>query len=508
MLRTLLNVVCRVQTTLVIVSIATCSMTYAANQDTVAASPWQQHGALRVSASGHRVEHSDGTPFLWIGDTAWGLIQQLTREDIDRYLDDRQALGFTVIQSVAFWYPHGGGMPSGPHNAANVYGHRPFSGDEDAPNTAQPLLVEGGSADAPNDYWDHVDYAVRAVKKRGMYLALLPCWGRAYVTPQFGGAHEEINEQEARAFGEFIGARYRQEPNIVWVLGGDAKAQIDGYDRGIHRQFDKRAVFRAMAEGIAHGVTGQQPRWDRASSAWDRLFITYHPDGAFLENSSTWFHQDAWLDANGVEVWRDVDQVFPTMLRDYERRDPAKPSLFLEGSYEFGSYRHECGWVTPVRVRRQLYHTFFAGGAGHTYGAGPIWSMRGNGGDYNCGYDWKQALAFPAARQFAGVAKSFLLKQEWSQWIPDSSAIVGGAGAGATAKAAVTSASGGFAAIYFPNNSFAQIKNMLAKPAQANWFDPRTGEEVSAGRFAADEVRGLAPPERWEDSILVLRTTD
>ncbi|MBD0285980.1 MAG: DUF4038 domain-containing protein, partial [Flavisolibacter sp.] len=336
----------------------------------LAQAPWELHGTLQVSKNGHTLEHKDGTPFLWIGDTGWGLFQQLTREEVDEYLDNRQKLGFTVIQAVAFWYPHGGGLTSGPDNAANAYSYRPFTSTEDAPNTSQPLVVKGGSPDKPNDYWDHVDYIVNAVKKRNMYLALLPCWGRAYITVQMGG-QQEFNEEEAKAYGKFLGERYRNEPHILWVLGGDAKAQFKGYDQNNHLQeWDKRSVFRAMAEGIAFGVTGQNLRWNEESPAWKKLFFTYHPDGDPLDNSSKWFHTDAWLTANGVEVWREVDEVYPVMLSEYRLTHPVKPSLFLEGSYEFGSYRHECGWVTPVRMRRQIYHTFFAGSAGHTYGAG------------------------------------------------------------------------------------------------------------------------------------------
>ena len=112
----------------------------------LAQQPWQIHGKLEVSKNGHTIQHNDGTPFLWIGDTAWGMFQQLTREEVEDYLDNRQKLGFTIIQSVVFWYPHGGGIESGPHNAANVYGHRPFSGSEDSPNTGEPLIVKGGES--------------------------------------------------------------------------------------------------------------------------------------------------------------------------------------------------------------------------------------------------------------------------------------------------------------------------------------------------------------------------
>jgi hypothetical protein len=463
-------------------------------------SPWQDHGKLEVSRNGHTIQHNDGTPFLWIGDTGWGMIQQLTREEVDQYLDNRQKLGFTVIQSVAFWYPHGGGMKSGPHNAANVYGFRPFRGEEDSPNTAEPLIAEGGSPDSPNDYWDHVDYVVKAIKKRNMYLALLPCWGRAYITPQFGGAHEEFTEEEARSYGYFLGKRYQHEPHIIWVIGGDAKAQTKDYD--------KRQVFRAMAEGIAQGVTGQQHVWNHAGPAWNQVFMTYHPDGDPTHNSSEWFHEDAWLTANGVEVWKEVDQVYATMLGEYQLINPIKPSLFLEGSYEFGSYRHECGWVTPIRVRRQIYHTFFAGGAGHTYGAGPVWSMRGTGGDYNCGYTWKEALEFPAAVQFAGVAKAFLLDHQWPGWTPDKNIIDGAAGESDSLKTAVTCASGNMALVYFSNNSGTRIKNTIDKTAIARWFDPRNGLEEQAKPFNKNEVRNMIPPAGWEDAILILQVVD
>ena len=38
-----------------------------------AASAWEEHGKLEVSANRHGIQHEDGTPFLWIGDTAWGM---------------------------------------------------------------------------------------------------------------------------------------------------------------------------------------------------------------------------------------------------------------------------------------------------------------------------------------------------------------------------------------------------------------------------------------------------
>jgi hypothetical protein len=468
-----------------------------------AQAPWQQHGKLEVSQNGHIIQHSDGTPFLWIGDTGWGMIQQLTREEVNQYLDNRQALGFTVIQAVVHWSPHGGGIKRDPDNAANAYGHRPFKGDEKSPDTSEPLVVKGGSPDSSNDFWDNVDFVVEAVRKKNIYLALLPCWASQFIT-----GTSEYNAEEAKTYGTFLGSRYGKEPHIIWVLGGDTKAQFKGYDKNQkYSDYDNRHIYRAMAEGIVQGATGQAPAWNEANQAWNEVFFTYHPNGDYPYGSAQWFHEDVWLDANGVEVWKEVDDVYRTMLDNYQLSDPVKPCLFLEGSYEFGTYRHECGWVTPVRVRRQFYQTFFAGGAGHTYGAGPVWSMRGNEGDYNCGYTWQQALDFPGAAQVAEVGKRFLNDHRWYQWIPNGN-VISETGEGENLKTAVTTLSGDMALVYYSDNSHTRISNILGKEAEAYWFYPRNGETKKVNRFKPDESRDMAPPERWEDAILVLHAVD
>lgn len=469
----------------------------------VAQSPWNEHGKLEVSSNGHYIQFEDGSPFLWIGDTGWGMFQQLTREEVDQYLDSRQALGFTVIQAVAHWSPHGGGMRRSPDNAANAYGHRPFTGEEKSPNTSEPLLVDGGSLNTPNDYWDHSDYIVEAVKKRNMYLALLPCWAAQLITGK-----DEYTEDEARSFGAFLGKRYGKEPNIIWVLGGDTKAQFAAYDKNQkYSEYDYRNIYRAMAEGIVQGATGQNPAWNEKSPVWDDVFFTYHPNGDTPYGSSQWFHEDVWQDANGVEVWKEVNDVYRTMLEDYQLKNPIKPSVFLEGSYEYGSYRHDCGWVTPVRVRRQFYQTFFAGGAGHTYGAAPIWSMRGNQGDYNCGYTWKQALDFPGAAQLAMTGKQFLTDHKWNEWVPNGD-VISGVGQGESLKTAVTTESGDMALVYFSDNSYTVVTNVLGKDANAYWFYPRNGQVSNADRFKLNESLVMVPPTNWEDAVLVLRAVE
>lgn len=174
----------------------------------------------------------------------------------------------------------------------------------------------------------------------------------------------------------------------------------------------------------------------------------------------------------------------------------------------FGSYKHECGWITPLRVRRQFFDTFFAGGAGYTYGAGPVWAMRGQGGGYNCGYTWQQALEFPGGRQIAGVCKQFLLDHHWPNWVPDQSVIMEGQGSDESLKTAVHCTNGRKTLVYFANVSPATIKNSLGKEANATWFDPRDGQTQKARTFETDASRSMTPPRGWEDAILVMAVVE
>ena len=56
---------------------------------------------LKVAENHRFLVTQDDEPFFWLGDTAWELFHRLDREEADRYLQDRAAKGFTVIQAVA-----------------------------------------------------------------------------------------------------------------------------------------------------------------------------------------------------------------------------------------------------------------------------------------------------------------------------------------------------------------------------------------------------------------------
>lgn len=123
----------------------------------------EQQRPITVSENGHYLQYADGRPFFYQGDTAWELFHRLDREQADLYLRNRAAKGFNVIQAVALAELDGVDAP-------NAYGHLPLT-DRDP---SRPAVKDGEQ----NDYWDHVDYIVRRANELGMYIGLLPTWGR------------------------------------------------------------------------------------------------------------------------------------------------------------------------------------------------------------------------------------------------------------------------------------------------------------------------------------------
>ena len=69
---------------------------------------------LKVSPNGRYFVDQDGKPFFYLGDTCWLLFQRLDREEVDEYLKDRAAKGFTVIQAYVLR-----GLGDGKHSDCN-----------------------------------------------------------------------------------------------------------------------------------------------------------------------------------------------------------------------------------------------------------------------------------------------------------------------------------------------------------------------------------------------------
>jgi len=314
---------------------------------------------LCVHSSGRYLTLADGTPFFLLGDTAWHLLHNLTREETEHYLDTRLAQGFNFVQTVALAECDGLRVP-------NVYGHRPLGTDEKG--AFSPLLPQ-------KEYFDHVEWVITAAEERGMYIGLLPTWGDKF-NLWWGKGPEIFTPDNAEAYGRFLGERFCHHENLVWVLGGDRPPETPTHHQMIER----------MARGLTAGDGG-------------KFLKTYHPQGQ--HTSGEYWHTCDWLDFNMMQSGHDrpAPPCYALMAKEYARV-PAKPVMDGEPCYEDipVNVKPGAGFWYADAARRAAWWNLMSGACGHTYGHHAVWQMNTRYTTY-CPFTWRQALTRPAATQ-------------------------------------------------------------------------------------------------------------
>lgn len=442
-----------------------------------AATPWQEHGALRVSENGRSIVHRDGTAFFYFGDTAWELFHRLNREDAELYLRRRAEQGFTVIQAVALAEFDG-------LTAPNAYGHLPLVEND----PTRPAVTEGPA----NDYWDQVDFVVQKAAELGLVVGFLPTWGDKW-NKEWGKGPEVFTMENAAIYGEWLGRRYREAP-IIWILGGDRPVETEA----------QKEIIRAMAAGLRKGDCGAH-------------LISFHPSGG--RGSSEVFHNEPWLDFN---MRQNGHQAEWTGRYEKTRADhdltPAKPVLDAEPLYEdhpLSFKAKEFGHSVAADVRRAFYWDMFSGACGHTFGNHAIWQFwTPERTPVNSPLlPWQEALKQPGAPQIA-IGMRLLKSRPSREWVPDDRVIVPAAvptevpGTGTRRFAAMRDTDGAWAMVYVPvGRPFrVNLDVLTGQEVTAWWFDPRNAESRIAQVFRQKGEAEFQPPAAGEllDYVLVL----
>ena len=432
-------------------------------------------GPLAVSANGRFLQYKDGSPFFWLGDTAWLLFQKLDRAETVRYLEDRRSKGFNVVQAVAL---HALTDKNAFGSAALIEG-----------DPARPNLTPGRDPAKAGeyDYWDHVDWVVDYAARQGIYIAMLPTWGSVVKS---GG----INLKNAAAYARFLAGRYGDRSNIIWVNGGDVRGD------------DHTEVWKTLGETLKKSDPGH--------------LVSFHPFGR--TQSSEWFHNEPWLDFNmfqsghrrydqddtprrrGEDNWRFV-------VEDYAKT-PHKPTLDAEPSYENipqGLHDPSQPYWTAPECRRYAYWSVFAGALGHTYGDNAVMQMHkpGDGeGAYGVRNFWYEAIDDPGAGQMQYL-KKLMLSRPFFERVPDQSVIAGENGARYDYVVATRGKSYLFAYTYTARPFQVRMGAISGKEVRAAWFDPQDGSVKPIGTFPNQGIRTFTPPG-WNapgnDWVLIL----
>ena len=357
--------------------------TWAANNQ----KPWD-NGRLKISDNQRFLEHENGTPFFWQGDTGWLLPERLDRAEAEWYLQRCREEGYNVVQIQVI-----DGVP-----AYNIYGQ-----------SSHPLPTETATG---YGYWDHLDYIINLAQQNGIYIGMVCIWGGLV-------KDGKLSVEGARKYGTFLANRYKDKPNIIWFMGGDIQGDI------------KPEVWNALATSI---------------KAIDKNHLmTYHPRGRYT--SAKWWSKASWMDFHTFQSGHrkygqrmgNTDYPIPDNTEEDNwmyvdstwAYKPIKPVLDAEPSYEdipMGLHdKNEPHW-RACDVRRYAYWSVFAGSCGHTYGHNAIMQMLKPGyptsyGDAGDVKTWYQALNDPGFQQMKFL-RQLILTFPYFERVPDQSIIV------------------------------------------------------------------------------------
>lgn len=434
---------------------------------------------LRVSANHRFIAQENGQPFFYLADTAWELFHRLNRKEGADYLRIRAQQGFTVVQAVALSELDGLSVP-------NAYGKLPLIDRDPARAAVTPGSRPAVAAEY--DYWDHVEYLIDEANRQGLYVGLLPAWGRWVVKDPRAPEDTVFTTANAFTYGEFLGKRFGRK-GVIWILGGDRPA--DGVED----------VWRSMAKGIAIGVSGRED--------YDAVLMSFHPRGG--GTSSAWFHNDVWLDVNMQQTGHglaETVQPWKKIAADYALAPP-KPVIDAEPLYEDHplAFRSKTnGYSFDAHVRQRAYWDLLSGACGYTYGNHAVWQMYAPGRQPVNGplMYWFEAVHRPGAEEMRFV-RELVESRPLPPRVPDQALVTDDL----TGADHIAAARGDDYAFIYDAQGRPFTVNMgriSGQRVKAWWFNPRSGDTTDAGEFPNSGTRDFkAPSEGFgSDWLLIL----
>ncbi len=421
------------------------------------------HGNLKVSDNHRFLVFEDGTPFFYLGDTAWELFHRLSKEDAEKYLENRREKGFTVIQTVILAELDG-------LNTPNMEGEKP--------------LIDNDPTKINEAYFKHVDWVIKKAAEKGMFIGLLPTWGDK-VDKKWGVGPVIFNPENAEKYGEIVGKRYKDFKNIIWINGGDRLGGGDNF-----------AVWKALAEGIK--------KVDK------NHLMTYHPSG--YNSSSTWFQNEDWLDFNMEQTGHSERSyaVYQKLLVADYYRTPVKPVFDGEPRYEDHPRNwkpKELGYFDDADARQAAYWDIFTGGFGHTYGCHAIWQMltpdRQPVGFAR--HTWYDDLDLPGAWDMIHVRK-LMESRPFTDRVPFQQIVLNENQS--ETDFIVATRGKDYVMVYIPTGLEAKLDLNLCgwKNAKASWYNCQTGEAESFGIIKTNQQKSFKPSTsgKGNDWVLIL----
>ena len=420
---------------------------------------------LKLSDNKRYLVDNNNQPFLIKEFSAWGMIQSLSEEDEAAFLDSLKLKGFNaVITSVVSNAP------------SQMAGNPPYW------QGVSPFTAEWDFSKPNEEYFKHVDRVLKIAEEKGFLVMALPFYMGYRTDPSQGWWDELLDKNndtlKMRKYGEFIGKRYKNSLNTIWVAGGDNNCDGKFY-----------SYEHNMIEGIK--TFDQQHLW---SGHFDmNMGAVWSTDNKSFAN---------YIDIDGEYVWTESVLLergpqYKSELAQYHKN---KMIVQLDLSYEH-DVPHFADNENYAWIRRKMYGGLLSGCAGTSFSSGAM--------DNQC-YSfkkWKNVMSTEGMQHVSNCFKLFE-KLPWQKLVPDETNNIithGRENFGSRDYICAAKASDSSAYVmYIPKGQEYELnmKAMFNKLMRMNWYNPRTGENIKIGTAEVREKYAMAPPSQ-EDWVLV-----
>src|ERR1043166_338450 len=295
--------------------------------------------------------------------------------EAEMYFANRASHGFNALWINRLCATYTAGRADG----STYDGILPFTGYLPG-HAGDPLYYDLAT---PNPaYVARCDQMLGMAANHGLVVLLDPIETGSFL-PAFGGGDAVMPHNGAaacRSFGRFLGTRYRNVPNIIWMSGNDYQAWNDG-------------VSDSYVTAVALGIK------DNDTNHIHTIELDYLTSGSL--DDPNW---EPIIELNASYTY------YPTyaqVLTDYNRPN-FEPVFMIEANYEF---EHLQGTVdtTPLNLRKQEYWSNLSGATGQVYGNHHTWTFDSG---------WQSHLDTPGAIEMAYI-KTLFEPRAWYNLIPD-----------------------------------------------------------------------------------------
>jgi hypothetical protein len=447
---------------------------------------------LKASGNNRYLVDQNNTPFLMVGDSPHNLMTNLSLQEAPAFMANRRSYGINTLW-IDLLCPF-------TYASCNIEA-KTFDG-------IVPFLVPGDIATPSPAYFQRVEDMIRIAADHGMVVLLDPI-----ETTSWLDILRKNGKSKAFEYGQYLGNRYKDFPNIIWLHGNDLQSW-------------RNAADDDLVQAVARGIRSID------ANHIHTVELNYLTSGS-LEDES-------WSPLIELDAAYTYFPTYAQVLTEYNRQN-FRPVFMVEANYEFERYPDTDGGSTQ-NLRRQEYWAMLSGAAGQLYGSAHSWQLQKG---------WEANLDTPGVVQLSYM-KNLFVSRKWHDLVPDQTHTVMTAGydrfscnvgkfmtyaskdqgslkskvfrgirrysgigsiTSDTCATAARASDGSLVMVYMPTiRAITVDMSKLSGTTTVRWYDPTSGEyaDVTGSPFANEGSRRFTPSGANKsgegDWVLVLET--